>query len=325
MPTIENLNVGLNMQTSGFTAGIRSATDSLGRFGLASIGVEKLIQGLQSAFNGLANQFKRIDDIADFASNLGISTEELSRLHFAAKQTDSSVEALNAALKRAATSRPGKSFQDLSKEIAGIEDPLERAQRAQQIFGRNWLEINALLKLSQDELRLLGIQSDALGNTIGGGTAGTANDAVNQVQQLTDAWYGFVNVIIDIVGPTLVDFLKAATKGLLELRLIMAEIKGDVELQNKIKITLANVDNPPKFLRGKGGGEPSAATAGRAADVGAASFFTTAGFSAVQGAQELRKLIDVAKQGVAENKKQVEALKAIQRQLALATAASVTL
>ena len=246
MPTIENLNVGLTMQTSGFTAGISGAVSGLAKFGLAVQGAKSLLAGLETAFTAITDQLRKIDDIGDLAGNLGITTEELSRLQYAAKQTDSNVEALNMALKRMAASRPGQSF---AQSLDEVQNSLTRAETAREIFGRGWVEISSLLRLTKEEVAALGDESDALGNTISGSMADAANETVNSIQKMEDAWEGFKNSLAGLAAPYITEGIKILLQGLLGLEFAFKSL-DNIVIQHSLENPFGKIlyKRPPQDL-----------------------------------------------------------------------------
>ena len=106
-------------------------------------------------------------------------------------------------------------------------------------------------------------------------------------------------------------------KGLLEIQLIIAEITGDIERQNMLLKQIASVghEESPEAKRRRKADEIPIGLAGHAVDVGAATRFTAAGFSAAQQGREMAKLIDVARQQLAEQKKANQKLDGIQKKL----------
>ena len=169
-----------------------------------------------------------------------------------------------------------------------------------------------------------------------------ANQAANAAQRLDDAWEGFKNLVVielepaltallDTLGEIIIamrklsdsaamqefrGFINTQKKGLLEIQLIIAEITGDIERQNMLLKQIASVGHEePEAKRRRKADEIPIGLAGHAVDVGAATRFTAAGFSAAQQGREMAKLIDVARQQLAEQKKANQKLDGIGKKL----------
>lgn len=99
---------------------------------------------------------KTIDDTADYnikildlATNLGISTEQTSRLVQTADDYRVSQEQVTAALQMAV--RKGfaptiDTLAQLADEYVAIQSPTERAARMTEVFGKNWTALTPMLK-----------------------------------------------------------------------------------------------------------------------------------------------------------------------------------
>lgn len=295
MPTVENLNVSLNMQTANFSRGVQTAVSGLGKIGLASIGVNQILGYVRQGMDAFWSRIEKADKLGELAANLNMSGEELSRLQFAADRTDSSAEALTASLKYLAKTNPGLTFEEAVAELEALDDEMARAKRANELFGRSWVEINSLLRQGTANLQNMKNLSDALGETI-------TEEQILNAQRLNDAWdnltasvKSFGNVLVDFVSPTLTDMFNQWTKGVLEIRLALAELFENNELANKLRAAIAQVgvDQPGG---GRGGDNPAEAArrASHRSGIGAAERFTVEGFSAAQQGQ--RRMEDLAKQ-----------------------------
>lgn len=183
-------------------------------------GLNRMARRLLVTFGGLATAraaLRRLGDIAelgDLADQLGTTTEELTRLQYAADQTGSSgkalasgldrmnqligqslergsgraadaMEALGLSIDSVAQMNPADQFDAIADAVSNIESPTQRAYVAQQLFGRSNVElVNTLTRGSQEIRRYKG-EADRLGATMGRDQVNAANEArlaINRVQ-----------------------------------------------------------------------------------------------------------------------------------------------
>ena len=114
MPVASEIVVRLIGKTKKFEGDMRRSSKAVGGLrksaGLASIGLSRFAVPLLAAgaamlstrkvLGGLRQEFKRLDAIGKVSDKLGITTEALIGLQFAAEQTGVSANTLNTALQR---------------------------------------------------------------------------------------------------------------------------------------------------------------------------------------------------------------------------------
>jgi hypothetical protein len=105
----------------------------------------------------LSGGIDRAAKIGDFASIFGGTPEEMSKIAFAFEATGNSLEDMEVSLKNLskanASGKPlDEFFADMVDELNGMEPGIEKATRAQELFGRNWSKI---LDVGQDLRRLM--------------------------------------------------------------------------------------------------------------------------------------------------------------------------
>jgi hypothetical protein len=105
----------------------------------------------------LSGGIDRAAKIGDFASIFGGTPEEMSKIAFAFEATGNSLEDMEVSLKNLSKANTsGKPldefFADMVDELNGMEPGIEKATRAQELFGRNWSKI---LDVGQDLRRLM--------------------------------------------------------------------------------------------------------------------------------------------------------------------------
>ena len=152
------------------------------------------------------------DQLNKMAVRTGVSTEALSQLGFAAEQSGSNIETLEAGFRGMArfidgaerglsTSndalgalsltvdelkglKPEQQFELLADRIARVDDPTKRAALAMAIFGKSGQQLVPLLSAGTQGISELRAEADRLGLTIGGETAQSAADLTDQINRV---------------------------------------------------------------------------------------------------------------------------------------------
>ncbi|WP_254509891.1 hypothetical protein [Anatilimnocola floriformis] len=245
MATIGSLNVNLGMSTAAFSAGAKKATETVKSLasgvssaasaipGLgvaiagigAALGAGALLAGFQSMVKG---SMETIDATGDLAGRIGVTTEALSRLQYAAQLTGSEAESvapalgkLNANLGKAkeggefadtlaeiglsATALkeldPAEAFVQIADGIGKLESPSDKASAALAIFGKQGEGLINTFNSGGDAIRVLMEESDKLGNTItdvDAAKVGAANDALDKMWKVLG---GIANRVAVEVAP----------------------------------------------------------------------------------------------------------------------------
>lgn len=236
---IGSLHVLLGIDSAQFTAGLTKATTGLDRFGrMAKIGLAAVATAAASAGAALSYAVKgaidHADELSKTAQRVGVTTEALSRLEWAAKLSDVSLgqlatgmqrlsrnmldvsqgggaqaatafEALGIAVKDAGGNLRSSDevFADVAEKFAAMPDGVEKTALAMQLFGRAGAEMIPLLNAGREGLAAMAEESDRLGNTISGNTGRAAeafNDSLTRIQAVMG---GVVNRIMEAVLPSL--------------------------------------------------------------------------------------------------------------------------
>jgi hypothetical protein len=109
----------------------------------------------------------------DMSKRTGMSVEKLSALAYAAKQTGTSLEDVEGAIRRMQKSMdangrsPAQMFDDVVATLAKIEDPTARAAKAMEIFGKSGTNLLPMV----DEFAALEARAKRLGLIVSGDTA----------------------------------------------------------------------------------------------------------------------------------------------------------
>src|SRR3990172_5327736 len=150
---LDQMNKGLDAsikKTDQIMAGFKDFTKVLGAGAAAIFTVSK---GLDATIGSYVQYGQQVRELS---TNLGISTEETSRLIQVSDDFKISVEEVRTSLQLAAKNGFEPSVENLAKladRLQAMESPTERAAELSKIFGRNWAVLNPLLAEGGDALR----------------------------------------------------------------------------------------------------------------------------------------------------------------------------
>jgi hypothetical protein len=206
---------------SGFQSAISTAKTAVAGF----FAFSAIKAGVTSFAGMIKESITRIDDLGAAATKIGVGTEFLSELQFAAALSDTSIEDLNKGLTQMAliigkgggSGSPEEAFMRLVDEIAAIEDPMQRAKAAADAFGaklgRNLLPLLIKGRKGIEELRA---EARRLGGSVSEDMQakfGLADDALKRLDASFSVLANklaseFVPLIVDMT-PKLIDFAAA--------------------------------------------------------------------------------------------------------------------
>jgi hypothetical protein len=169
------------------------------------------------------------DDIGKMAQKVGMSTEALSKLTYAAKLADVSMQELQvgvqqlsknmeagseglAALGISATDSAGnlrstaEVFADVAEAFAGMEDGAGKTAIAMNIFGRSGAQLIPLLNSGRRGLNEMGDEAQRLGVVISGDAARAAENFNDNMTRLQEAMNGLVQEGLAPLLPELIKF-----------------------------------------------------------------------------------------------------------------------
>jgi hypothetical protein len=169
------------------------------------------------------------DNIGKMAQKIGMTTEELSKLNYAAKLSDVSIQELQgglqllsknmeagseglAALGISATTASGELrstnevMQDVAEAFAGMEDGAGKTALAMNIFGRSGANLIPLLNSGRRGLADMASEAKSLGVVISQDAAKAAERFNDNMTRLQSALDGLMNETIAPLIPQLADF-----------------------------------------------------------------------------------------------------------------------
>ena len=187
-----------------------------------------------TAFGYMAKKsIDAMDNLAKMSAKVGVSTESLSQLEFAAQLSGTSLEGLNTGLLRLSRTASdaanglttaqrafdaiGVSAQksdgslkatdeillEVADKFAVLEDGAAKAALAQELFGRSGAQLIPLLNKGRDGIAELTAEADRLGLTIDSSAAAAAERFNDNITRLQSATKGLVNQTTAQLLPTL--------------------------------------------------------------------------------------------------------------------------
>lgn len=236
------LRVTLGLDSAQFETGLKNAQSGLGKFGknapvvlaaVAAAGTAAAV-AIGIAVKGAINH---ADALSKTAQKVGVATEALSRLEWAAQLSDVSLEKLSTGLGRlsksmadvatgsqgpaatafaalgiSVTDAAGKLrnsdevFADIADRFARMEDGSTKTALAMGLFGKAGAELIPMLNAGKAGLKEMAEESDRLGLTIStktGIAAEVFNDTLTRVGAILQ---GVTNRIMQAALPALQDF-----------------------------------------------------------------------------------------------------------------------
>lgn len=224
--------------------GLKAAEDHFKKFGAvvskigsaAAMGGAAAVGAAAAAFAPLLNAAKQFADVGskldDMSQRTGAAVEGLSALGYAAKQSGTSIDAVEGGIKRAQKAiveaangskdltaafqslnldvgqllqmSPDAQFQAIAAAVGRIENPTQRAAMAMQLFGKSGTE---LLPLMRSNIKELTDEAARLGLVMSGENASAAaalGDAIDKMGDVIEATWLSIGAAL---APTMTDFL----------------------------------------------------------------------------------------------------------------------
>lgn len=236
---IGSLHAFLGLDSADFTNGMKKAGTGLDKFtkaakvGFAAVAVAAAAAGAALAV-AVKGSIDRADNLSKMAQRVGTTTEALSRLEWAAKLSDVSIEQLSTGMKKlsqnmlevsqgrgaqAATAfqalgisvtdtegllrSSDEVFGDLADRLSRMPDSAEKTALAMNLLGRSGADMIPLLNSGKQGLADMANESDRLGNTLSTGTGKAAEQFNDSLTRMQAVYQGIVNQITQAVLPSL--------------------------------------------------------------------------------------------------------------------------
>lgn len=235
------LRVDLGLNSAQFASGLKGASRTLNKFGIQlTLGLETIANGIGRALGAVPQAIKgaidHADELGKTAQKIGLSVEALSRLEYAAKLSDVSLEGLSTGVRKlsqnmaaiasgtkggaatalaslgiAVTDASGRLrsgdqvFADVADRFSRMENGALKTSLAVQIFGKSGADLIPLLNSGRDGLANMANEADRLGLTISGKTAAAAEVFNDTLTRISAIMQGVVNQVMAAALPALQD------------------------------------------------------------------------------------------------------------------------
>ncbi len=215
-------------------AGLNGVIESLEKLKDKAIGAAERIRGFADSVVSAAIEFSNYADSFDkMSQRVGVSSETLSELSYAATLSGTSIErvedsfkglsqkiveavdkggdadalfsSIGLSAKELAASSPEEQFYKVADAIAEIDDPTRRAAVAMQVFGDSGSELLPLLSGGSAGLNEMRNEARELGATVSTSSAAMGaefGDAMTRIKTATD---GIKNTFLNALTPILID------------------------------------------------------------------------------------------------------------------------
>ncbi|KFC62781.1 Phage-related minor tail protein [Devosia sp. LC5] len=235
------LRVDLGLNSAEFSAGLKKASAGLGNFAkTAGIGLAAVATAAAAAGAALGVAIKgaidNADELSKTAQKVGVTTEALSRLNYAASLSDVSLGQLSTGLGRltagmsqiaqgsggqakmafdalgiSALNSAGQLrgtdevLADVAERFGRMEDGATKTALAIALFGRSGADLIPMLNLGKNGLAELAAEADRLGITLDTNTGRAAEQFNDSITRLQATFQGVINKIMQGALPALND------------------------------------------------------------------------------------------------------------------------
>lgn len=341
MATIGNLNVKLSASSASFVSGLAKAQASLTSFGSFMSSTAGRISAFGSAAlaaaagGGLAVLVKQsmtaIATTGEMADRLGIASDALGRLQYAARSSGSSAEEMNASLRKMLLSiydasvggesanksfvalglsasrlravSPDEAFIKIADAISSIQDPAKRAAVTMDIFGKSGASLGNLIAGGAAGVRSLGDEADRLNQAFNATDTSKVRSALDAFARLRSVFTGMANVLAVQLAPTITalsdEFVAFSTTGNNSSRIVI----NGVELVARAVAKVADAFNLIKAAAIGFQGTVTAMASVAVASFGAIIYGVEALQAKIAGSRvdhSLSEVIGAAAQGMAD-------------------------
>jgi len=238
MAVIGELATLITAKTAPFMRGMKESRGAADRFRgtviKAGAAITSMV-GISRGISAIKEQFSALDDIAKLSARIGETTDEISRLQFAADLTGASnlagaldvmskrlgeaergggaavaaLKKLNLPIKELLTLSPADQFKLIADRVSQLGTQAEKTGVAANIFSRSNLDLVNTLDLGRSGLEAMAEESDKFGNTVRQSDVPAieaANDAMARFRATTT---GLTREFAVGIAPALDDFSTA--------------------------------------------------------------------------------------------------------------------
>lgn len=243
MAQVSGIEVKFSANTDDLDKGIAGASSKIQNFSkLAAVGIAGL--GAAATAGGIAigaltkSAIDLADNMGKTAQKIGIASESLSRLEYAAKLSDVTLGQLQVGLGQLARNMQENNdafaalgvsvftatgslrgteevLLDIAEQFAGMQDGAGKTAIAMQLFGRSGADLIPFLNAGRDGIAQMTAEADKLGLTISTSTSRAAEGFNDNLTRLSSVLQGVGNAIAEKSAPAMkeltdrfIDFIK---------------------------------------------------------------------------------------------------------------------
>lgn len=240
---IGNLQVALGINTAQFAAGLAQAQGSLGSFSGSLKTFAKAAAGaLSLGAIGMAikSNIDHMDELGKAAQKIGIPVEELSKLEYAARLSDVSLEDLTGTLAKfsknvseiagGGQNDAGQAFKalgvsaldaqgnlrstsdimlDLADKFSVMKDGAGKTALAMALFGKSGAALIPLLNGGREAIRAAGVELGKFGGVVTAEAAAKAEEYNDNITRLQTAFQGLLQEALIPILPKLTELTQA--------------------------------------------------------------------------------------------------------------------
>lgn len=184
--------------------------DKLAKFGLQSTGILNAIAGARKLADTMLDVSQQVDFAAKSSRQLGLqSTADFIALRHGADQAGVGMEQLRMGL--VMLNKQGLELGEVADEIANIEDPTARMQRAMELLGTEaGPRVLTLLENGSAGLQRMREEADLLGLTVSDNTAAKFEELNDTLDRVRKAGTGAARQLAASMVDTLIPLIKKA-------------------------------------------------------------------------------------------------------------------
>ena len=254
----------------GIKSSVETATRALELFGIG-LGAHEVVEWIN-------HSIEMADQAGKTAQKIGITTEELSRLHYAAQLSDVSNEQLDSGLEKfnktlsaaaAGSKEQALAFADLgvktkdangnirdtdsvlldvAEKFANSKDDANKTAEAIKLFGKSGAELIPFLNQGKEGIAGMSKEANAFGITISGDTAHAAAEFKDNLKRLHGEANGFANSVakemlpeLTNISKALVDYNKGLSDGAALGDAITTSIKTIIAVGSTVAVTFEDI------------------------------------------------------------------------------------
>lgn len=229
-----------------------------------------LVHTARMALSQVREEIVNVDAIAKSARKLGLFSDELVGIQFAAerlsgmgaKQVETAMQRMTRRISEAAAGTgeaqaalkelgldarklnlagPSESFRMIADRIKAVENPTDRLRLAFKLFDSEGAALVNTLAAGSDELDKMATEAEKLGLTFSGMDAAALEDVNDSITDLKDSWVGLRREMVIGLAPAFEELARLLRGAVGQYRDARRELAGDTAEQFKTETEFSNI------------------------------------------------------------------------------------